>query len=119
MDHDWELGTCCFAGANEELVVAASRYKDLNVRSAPNDRLNTIALDHLVRLPSGADLGITAIGYSKHRSTLISCAFTMERSKCGLLSNCPSCLIITTKHALFAKVSKSIFFSAFSHSLIH
>ena len=48
------LGTFCFAGANDE-VVATSMNRDWNVWSVPNGRLNTIALDQLVRLPSAPE----------------------------------------------------------------
>ena len=79
MDRDWELGTGCFAGANDELVVATSKHRDLNVWSVPNSRVNTSALDTLMRLPSGTAQGsFSAIGYSKQHSTLISCTFIGE-----------------------------------------
>ena len=74
MDRDWAgCGTCCFAGANDELVVATSKNRDLNVWSVPNGRLNTIAQNHLMRLPSSPDRFVSAIDYSKKRSALISC----------------------------------------------
>ena len=73
VDRYWALGTCCFAGANDELVVAtSSHHKDLYVWSVPNGRFNTIVLDQPRRLPSGKQW-ITAMGYSKHRSSLIAC----------------------------------------------
>ena len=79
MDLRLGLGTCCFAGANDELVVSASNRSNLYFWYVSNyGRLDTaIAANQPRRLHQG-DQMITATGYSKQRSTMISCATTGE-----------------------------------------
>ena len=93
MDCNWGLGTCCFAGANDELVVAtSSQRKDLYIWSVPNGRFNTIVLDQPRRLPSGQQHPfIPCMGYSKHRSSLIACysACLRDGSNGGFKVWCP------------------------------
>ncbi len=54
-DHNWATnGVCCFAGASDELVVAASRERDLHVWSVPEGRFDysTIHRQLVVRILS-------------------------------------------------------------------
>ena len=75
-NHNWAVnGVCCFAGANDELVVAASYCDDLHVWSVPEGRIDSSTdnrqIMHLVTFDD--DQEITGVFYSKRRSTLVSC----------------------------------------------
>ena len=73
MDHNWtEQGVCCFAGANDELVVAASRRGDLHVWSVPEGRFNRSTIHRQTMHLTFDDQEISGVFYSKHRSTLVS-----------------------------------------------
>ena len=73
-DHNWtEHGTCCFAGANDELVVAASLNDDVHVWSVPEGQLNSSTDNQQIMHLTFDDQEIRGIFYSKHRNALISC----------------------------------------------
>ena len=69
-NHNWEVnGVCCFAGANDELVVAASLFDDLHVWSVPEDRS---AVNQQIMHLKFADHLINGVFYSKHCGALVS-----------------------------------------------
>ena len=73
-DHHWTLhDTCCFAGANDELVVAASRERDLHVWSVPAGRFDSTTIHRQMMHLTSNDLRIIGVFYNKHRATLVSC----------------------------------------------
>ena len=76
-NHNWtRYGgiRCCFAGANDELVVAASLERDLHVWSVPEGRFdNSTIHQQIVHLTFDDDQEIAGVFYNKHRSTLVSC----------------------------------------------
>ena len=80
-DYNWTLfGTCCFAGANDELVVAVSDWEDLHFWSVPEGRFDSSSpINQQIMHFTVDDHQIRGIFYSKHRSALISC---------GGLKNC-------------------------------
>ena len=75
-NHYWAVnGVCCFAGANDELVVAASRERDLHVWAVPEGGFDSSAVNQqIMHLTfSDDDQPIRGVFYNKHRSTLVSC----------------------------------------------
>ena len=74
--HNWaDNGVCCFAGANDELVVAASRQRDLHVWSVREGRSDSSTIsEQIMHFTFDDDHPIRGVFYSKHRSTLISCS---------------------------------------------
>ena len=71
-DHYWAInGACCFAGANDELVVSASNWGDLHVWSIPQGHLNSSADNQPIMFLPFDDAN--SVFYSKERSALISC----------------------------------------------
>ena len=72
-DHNWaDNGACCFAGANDELVVAASRNRHLHVWSVPEGRFDRSTIHRQTMHLTFDDQEISGVFYSKHRSTLVS-----------------------------------------------
>jgi len=88
MDFDWaKFGiSCCFAGSKDELVVVASRKRDLFIWSVPPGRFNSstaggAVVEQLMRIPSKfADQG-AGLCFSKERSALISSGFGDDQIK--------------------------------------
>ena len=71
--HNWAPinGVCCFAGANDELVVAASQCDDLHVWSVPESRFDYSTIHRqIMHFTFEDDQKITGIFYNKHRSAL-------------------------------------------------
>ena len=74
-NHSWTVnGACCFAGANDELVVAASNWDDLHVWSVSQGHLNSSADNQQIMFLPFDDQNISGVFYSKERSALISCS---------------------------------------------
>ena len=72
-DHNWaDNGACCFAGANDELVVAASRNRHLHVWSVPEGRFDRSTIHRqTMHLTFDDDQDVSGVFYNKHRSTLV------------------------------------------------
>ena len=72
-------GGCCFAGENDELVVAVSKHRHLHVWSIPEGRFDdsttggAVAVEHLMHFLASDD--VVGLCFSKVRSALISAGF--------------------------------------------
>ena len=87
-DHRWvSNGVCCFAGANDELVVAASYSNDLHVWSVPQGRFDSSSIHQQIMQLTFKDQQIKGVFYNKHRSTLVHVVRVIS-SRHGLLSSC-------------------------------
>ena len=70
-----QTSVCCFAGASDELVVAASFNDDLHVWSVPEGRLVSSAVNQqIMHLTFDDNQYVSGVFYNKHRSTLVSCS---------------------------------------------
>ena len=73
MDRDRSFFTCCFAGANDELVVAVSDWEDLHFWSVPEGRFDRSTIHRqTMHLTFDDDQDVSGVFYNKHRSTLVS-----------------------------------------------
>jgi len=73
--HQWVSGgngVCCFAGASDELVVAASRERDLHIWSVPEGRFDADNNQQFMHLTFICKQVISGLFYNKERSTLIA-----------------------------------------------
>jgi hypothetical protein len=70
-EHDYN---CCFAGANDELIVAASHHRGLLVWHVSDIGFNSSPVNQLKRLQYIQE--VTSVCYSQQRGVLIACGIS-------------------------------------------
>ena len=68
---DW-LNMCCFAGDQDQMVVAASKDHSLRIWSVPKGEGNATTIDQSIVTLRGHQNTIRSVRYSKATSTLAS-----------------------------------------------